>query len=114
MQYQAAFAQRLRGAGEDFRPGDSTTVTFGARYEVEPGFVPQLQVNVNRKAADQGALADSPDSAGTVVYLSAGATWTAVRNLQLFAFAQLPVQSHLAGIQLAPRWTASTGISVGF
>ena len=114
VQFQAAFANRLNQAGEDFRPGNTATVTAGARYEVAPGFVPQVQVNLYHKGRDQGALADNPDSAGTVAYVSPGATVTLVGNLQAFGFAQLPVYSHLVGIQLAPRWTASMGLSVGF
>ena len=114
VQYQAAFAHRLHQPGQDFRPGNTATVTLGARYEANPDLVPQLQVNVYHKGADQGALADNPDSAGTVAYLSPGATVTVVRHLQAFGFAQLPVYSHLIGIQLAPRWTASAGLSYAF
>ncbi len=114
VQYQAAFANRLHQSGQDFRPGNTATVSFGARYEANPDVVPQLQVNLYHKGADQGALADNPDSEGTVAYLSPGVTVTVVRNLQAFGFAQLPVYSHLVGIQLAPRWTASAGLSYAF
>ena len=113
-QFQAAVANRLHQEGEDFRPGNTATVSFGARYEANPEFVPQLQVNVYHKGADQGALADNPDSAGTVAYLSPGATLNLVHNLQAFGFVQLPVYSNLVGIQLAPRWTASAGLSYAF
>ena len=114
VQYQAAVAQRLHQAGADFRPGNTTFVSFGARYEADPALIPQLQVNISHKGADQGALADNPDSAGTVVYLSPGATWSPSARTQLFAFVQLPIHSNLVGYQLAPRWTASAGVSVGF
>jgi hypothetical protein len=113
-QFQAAVSQRLHQAGADFRPGNTTFLSFGARYEADPALIPQVQVNVSHKGADRGALADNPDSAGTVVYLSPGATWSPQPRVQLFAFAQIPVHSNLVGIQLAPRWTASGGISVGF
>ena len=113
-QYQAAFAQRLHGAGEDFRVGNTTFLSFGARYEANPAVVPQLQVNISHKSADQGALADNPDSAGTVVYLSPGVTGTLGAHVQAFAFVQLPVASHLVGYQLAPRWTGSAGVSYAF
>ena len=113
-QFQAAVAHRLHQAGADFRPGNTTTVSFGARYEANPTFVPQLQMNIFRKGRDQGALADNPDSAGTVAYLSPGMTVTVAQNLQAFGFVQLPVYSHLIGYQLAPRWTASAGISYAF
>jgi hypothetical protein len=113
-QYQAAFAQRLRGAGQDFRVGNTTFVSFGARYQASPTLVPQLQVNIAHKGADQGALADNPDSAGTIVYLSPGVTGTFSEHIQAFAFVQLPVASHLVGYQLAPRWTGSAGVSYAF
>lgn len=113
-QYQAAFANRLHGAGQDFRVGNTTFVSFGARYEADPSVVPQLQVNIAHKSADQGALADNPDSAGTIVYLSPGLTGTLSDHVQAFAFVQLPVASHLAGYQLAPRWTGSAGVSYAF
>jgi len=113
-QFQAAVAHRLDQPGQDFRPGNTTTVSFGIRYQAHPGFVPQLQVNIFRKGRDQGALADNPDSAGTVAYLSPGMTVSIMDNLQAFAFVQLPVYSHLTGYQLAPRWTASAGLSYAF
>ncbi len=113
-QYQAAFAHRLHGAGQDFRVGNTTFVSFGARYEADPALMPQLQVNISHKGADQGALADNPDSAGTVVYVSPGVTGTLSDHVQAFGFVQLPVASHLVGFQLAPRWTGSAGVSYSF
>ena len=113
-QTQAAFAHRLHGAGQDFRVGNTTFVSIGARYEANPGVVPQLQVNISHKGADQGALADNPDSAGTIVYLSPGLTGVLSDHVQGFAFVQLPVASHLVGYQLAPRWTGSAGLSYSF
>ena len=113
-QYQAAIANRLHRAGEDFRVGNTTFVSFGARWQAAPTLVPQLQVNIAHKGADQGALADNPDSAGTIVYLSPGLTGTLSDHVQAFAFVQLPVASHLVGYQLAPRWTGSAGVSYSF
>jgi hypothetical protein len=113
-QYQAAIANRLHRAGEDFRVGNTTFVSFGARWQATPALVPQLQVNISHKSADQGALADNPDSAGTMVYLSPGLTGTLSDHVQAYAFVQLPVASHLVGYQLAPRWTGSAGVSYSF
>jgi len=113
-QFQAAIAERLHGAGQDFRVGNTTFVSVGARWQATPTVVPQLQVNVSHKGADQGALADNPDSEGTVVYVSPGVTATLGDHWQGFGFVQLPVASHLVGYQLAPRWTASAGISYAF
>ena len=113
-QFQSAVKQDLNQPGADYRPGNFATVSFGLRYEANPDVVPQVQVNVTRKSHDQGALADVPDSAGTVAYLSPGVTVAVARNTQLYGFVQLPVYSHLDGYQLFPRWTATAGLSYAF
>jgi hypothetical protein len=113
-QFQAAVAERQNEPGNDFRPGNTVTVSVGLRYEATPRWVPQLQLNINHKAPDDGALADLPDTAGTVVYLSPGLTIPAWRNMHLFGFVQLPVYSKLNGYQVFPRWTASLGASYAF
>ena len=43
-------------------------MSVGLRYEANPRWIPQLQLNLSRKSADQGALADTTDTAGTVAY----------------------------------------------
>jgi len=73
-----------------------------------------LQLNLSRKNHDQGALADTPDTAGTVAYLSPGLTISVLKNTQLYGFVQLPVYSKLEGYQVFPRWTASVGASYAF
>ncbi|HXE20724.1 MAG TPA: transporter [Rhodoferax sp.] len=113
-QFQAAVMQRLDQAGADYRPGNLATVSFGVRYEANPDIVPQLQMNITHKSADQGALADTADTAGTVAYLSPGVTVAVANNTHLYAFVQLPVYSKLAGYQLFPRWGASVGVTHAF
>ena len=110
-QFQAAVAHKQDQPGNDFRPGNSATVSVGLRYASNPNWIPQLQLNVLRKSADQGALADRPDTAGTVAYLSPGLTLRISRQLHAYGFLQLPVHSNLDGYQLFPRWTASVGLS---
>jgi hypothetical protein len=113
-QYQAAVRHHLDEPGNDYRPGNSTTLSFGLRYEGSPQWVPQLQVNVLHKSPDQGALADVQNTAGTVLYLSPGLTARVLAQLHVFAFVQLPVYSNLYGTQLFPRFTASVGASYAF
>lgn len=86
---------------------------MGARYATNPGFEPQLQVNVYRKAADQGVPADTPATSAAVVNLLLGVTFSAVNNLQGSGFAQGPVYSHLAGYQRAQPWTDAAGVICG-
>jgi hypothetical protein len=113
-QYQAAVKHRQDEPGNDFRPGNATSVSLGLRYESNPKWVPQLQLNLLHKSPDQGALADVQSTAGNVVYLSPGLTAQVVPQVYLYAFAQLPVYSNLFGYQLLPRWTASMGLSHAF
>jgi hypothetical protein len=113
-QFQAAVMHKLNQAGQDYRPGNLATVSFGVRYEKNPDVVPQLQMNVSRKSADQGALADTADTAGTVAYLSPGVSLSLMKNMQVYGFVQLPVYSKLEGYQLFPRWTATAGLSYTF
>jgi len=111
-QFQAAIAQRLDAAGADYRPGNQTSLSVGLRYEAHANWVPQLQLNWLRKTADQGALADAPNSAGTVAYLSPGISASLSRTVQAYAFVQLPVYRHLDGYQLFPGWTGTLGLSL--
>jgi hypothetical protein len=113
-QFQSAVRHHMDQPGNDYLPGNSTTVSFGVRYEHDPRRVPQLQLNLLHKARDQGALADVGSTAGNIAYLSPGITLQALAKLQLFAFAQLPVYKNLYGYQLFPRWTGSVGVSYAF
>jgi hypothetical protein len=112
--YQAAVAEKLNQPGNDYRPGNVVTVSFGFRYQANPTWVPQLQLNLSRKMADQGALADTTDTAGTVAYISPGLSINVTHSVQLYGFVQIPVYSNLDGYQLFPHWTASVGASYSF
>lgn len=113
-QFQTAVAHKLDTSGADYRPGDLATASFGLRYLADPVWVPQLQVNLSHKNRDEGALADTANTAGTVVYLSPGITVTVAKDWQTYGFVQLPLYSKLDGYQLFPRWTATVGLSHGF
>lgn len=110
-QFQSAVKHHLDQPGNDFRPGNATTVSFGLRYVTNPRLMPQLQVNLLRKSRDQGALADIQSTAGTVAYVSPGLSVKVISKLQAYGFVQVPVYSNLYGYQLFPRYTASVGLS---
>ncbi len=114
VQFQAAVMHELDQPGQDYRPGNQETVSIGLRYEANPDITPQFQVNLNHRSQDQGALADTPDSVGTVAYLSPGISLSVVKNLQLFGFIQLPIYKNLDGYQLFPHLTVSSGIAYSF
>ncbi|WP_420819631.1 transporter [Pandoraea terrae] len=113
-QFQTAVSERLNQPGADFRPGNVANVSLGLRYEANPKVVPQLQINLYRKSHDQGALADTGNTAGTVVYLSPGITVSVWKNTQVYAFVQRAMYSKLDGYQLFPRWTGNVGVSYAF
>jgi hypothetical protein len=110
-QFQSAVAHKQNQTGNDFRPGNSATFSVGLRYEANPKWMPQLQLNISHKSPDQGALADTTDTVGTVAYISPGLTVQVVHKLYAYSVIQVPVYSNLDGYQLFPRWTATAGIS---
>jgi hypothetical protein len=114
VQFQSAIIHKLDQPGNDYRPGNAVTVSFGLRYEASVDWIPQLQVNLYHKSADQGALADTTDTAGTVAYLSPGITVMLAQKLHAYAVLQVPVYSNLSGYQLFPHWTATMGVSYAF
>jgi hypothetical protein len=113
-QFESAVKHKLDQPGSDYRPGNSTTLSVGLRYEGSPRWVPQVQLNVLRKGADQGALADTADTAGTVAYLSPGMTAQVMRHVHVYGFVQVPVYSNLSGYQLFPKMSVSVGGSYAF
>ena len=114
VQFQSAVAHKMNQPGNDFRPGNSAMLSVGLRYEDNPRLIPQVQLNLSRKSADQGALADTTDTAGTVAYLSPGLTAQIIRRLYTYSVLQFPVYSNLSGYQLFPHWTATVGLSYAF
>ena len=113
-QFQSAVTSKQDHPGNDFRPGNTTTLSFGVRYEKSMSWVPQLQMNLLHKSVDQGALADITDTAGYVVYVSPGVAGKVWRTLAVYGFAQVPVYSDLVGYQLFPKYTFSVGASYAF
>ena len=111
-QFQAAVSEHMNAPGADFRPGNLSSASVGLRYEKHANWVPQVQINWFHKSADQGALADVPDTEGTVAYLSPGISGSLSNNVQLYAFVQVPIYSRVQGYQLFPGWTGTVGISM--
>ncbi len=113
-QFQSAVAHKQNEPGNDFRPGNSVTFGVGLRYEADPKWIPQVQLNVYHKSPDQGALADTADTVGTVAYISPGLTVQVTNKLHAYGVVQVPVYSNLDGYQLFPHYTATAGMSYAF
>lgn len=113
-QFQSAVAHKQNQPGNDFRPGNSATFSIGLRYEANPNWIPQVQLNLLYRSPDQGALADTADTVGTVAYISPGITAQVTRKLHAYGVLQVPVYSNLDGYQLFPHYTATAGLSYAF
>lgn len=98
----------------DYRPGNQLTISGGLRYMAFDDWVPQVQLNISHRNRDTGVNADVDNTAGTFAYLSPGLSYATSRATQVYALVQLPVYQNLDGWQIAPRWTASVGISHRF
>ena len=98
----------------DYRPGNQVNVSAGLRYMALTNWVPQLQLNIAHRNQDTGVNADTENSAGSFVYLSPGISFLASPHTQVYGLVQLPVYHKLDGWQLAPRWTATIGVSHRF
>src|SRR5271163_2401118 len=96
-QFQSAVAHKQNQPGNDFRPGNSATFGVGLRYEANPKWIPQVQLNLYHKSPDQGALADTTDTVGTVAYLSPGLTAEVTDKLHAYGVVQVPIYSNLDG-----------------
>ena len=114
IQFQSAVVHKQNQPGNDFRPGNSVTFSVGLRYEANPQWIPQVQLNLLHKSRDQGALADTAETIGTVTYLSPGLTVQVLQKLHAYGVFQIPVYSNLDGYQLFPHWTATVGLSYAF
>lgn len=96
---------------EGYRPGDAVTLSAGLHYEHWRGITPQLQLNFRAAARDRGPESDRPNSGGEQFYLAPGATVALGRRMSAFGYVQLPLYQRVNGNQLAPRYTASLGLT---
>ena len=113
-QFQSAVAHKQNQPGNDFIPGNLVTFSVGLRYEANPKWIPQVQLNLLHRNPDRGALADTADTVGTVAYISPGLTVQVTRKLHAYSVIQVPVYSNLDGYQLFPHYTATAGLSYAF
>jgi hypothetical protein len=106
---QATFEQPL-AARADFLPSTSLNLSGGVRWLNSSRFTPQLQLNVKTESREHGAEADTPNSGGTIAYLSPGMTAELTTHASAFVFVQLPVYQRVNGLQLEPKWLLSLGV----
>ena len=95
---------------EIYRPGSALSANLGMRYLGISSFFPQFQLNFRAADRDSGAIADTGDTGGTLLYASPGIDVPINFHLSLYGFVQVPVYQNLNGVQLAPRYTTSVGV----
>ncbi|MFI5355720.1 MAG: hypothetical protein ACHQ4G_00145 [Opitutales bacterium] len=109
--FAQVLADQPLAARAGFIPGSSVTVSDGLRWLNSSSFTPEMQLNVNWQGREHGPEADTPNSGGTLAYLSPGITADLSRTVSAFAFVQLPVYQRVNGLQLEPHWLLSTGLN---
>lgn len=109
--YAQALAQVAVQIHEEFRPGNVYTANAGLRYMSLNHVTPQLQLNALERRADGGSNADAVNSGGRSLYASPGVSVILGKNLSVYSFIQAPLYQQVNGLQLAPRWNASLGMS---
>ena len=97
-------------ARDGFLPSDSATLSSGVRWLNSSRFTPQLQLNIKAEGREHGDQADTPNSGGTIAYLSPGVTAELAPHVNSYVFVQLPVYQHVNGLQLEPKWVLSLGV----
>jgi hypothetical protein len=112
--FAQAIVQQPQNSREGFKPGTGFNVNFGVRYVAFGNVVPQVQVNVRTEGREAGENADLENSGATLSYLSPGVSFTLGKNLQGYAFVQLPFYQRVNGLQIEPRYTASAGVHYAF
>lgn len=98
----------------DYKPGYQTSLDVGINYAFTQNLSGLLQLNLQHKGHDSGALAESADSGGTNAFLTPGLSYRVTKDLQVYGFLQKPIYQNVNGTQLTADWSASAGISKQF
>jgi len=99
---------------DGYKPGRQVHVDGGIRYAATRDVGLMLQLNYHARGRDSGANAEPEDSGQRQVFVSPGISWNASRDVQLYAFLQLPVYQAVNGVQLTADKSALAGLSWRF
>ncbi len=99
---------------DEYKPGAQAYVDVGARYAVNPKVAVMVQANAVWKDQDKGANAEPEDSGQHGIFVSPGVSWNVSRDVQAYAFVQVPVYQWVRGVQLTADWSAMAGVSLRF
>lgn len=112
--FARANAQLPGGSKDGFRPGRQYQLDAGVRYALGSSVGLMLQANALHRGRDEGPNAEPDDSGQRMVFVSPGVSWNATRDVQLYAFVQLPAYQWVRGVQLTADWSALAGVSLRF
>jgi hypothetical protein len=99
---------------DDYKPGAQLYADAGARYAVNSNIGVMIQANAVWKGQDKGANAEPEDSGQHALLVSPGISWNVSRDVQAYAFVQVPVYQWVRGVQLTADWSALAGVSLRF
>lgn len=105
-QYQHALNTR-----DNYQPGAQLGLDLGVRKTLFGALGGLLQLNYVYKGADKGSEAEPDSSGGRFVYASPGLSYALAGTKQLYAFYQVPVYRHVAGVQLTAERALVVGLS---
>jgi hypothetical protein len=99
---------------DGFKPGNKLAIDLGYRYEATRDIGLTLQLNYLAKGRDSGVNAEPDDSGQRIVTLSPGINWAVTRDVQLYAFVQVPVYQAVNGVQLTADYAIAAGVGWRF
>jgi hypothetical protein len=102
-------AQKALREHDGFRPGGQLGVDVGYRKEIF-----MLQLNYLHRWRDRGAEAEPANSGGDFLYVSPGLGHAVTKDVQAYAFLQLPLYQYVNGVQLTADWAVVAGVSARF
>jgi hypothetical protein len=106
--------QQPLGSHENFKPGTRVSFDLGYRYQATDNLALMLQLNALYKKRDSGSEAEPDDSGGKFLFVSPGLSFGVSKNVQLYAFVQLPIYQYVNGVQLTADWAGVIGFSARF
>ena len=112
--FAQALAQLPLSTKDDYKPGRRLSVDTGLRYESSERLALLLQANLLFKGRDSGEQAEPEDSGGRSLWLSPGGSFAVTKNIQAYAFVQLPLYQFVNGVQLVAERSFVLGVSTRF
>lgn len=106
--------QQPLDSNDHYKPGTRVSLDVGYRYAASEQVSLMLQLNALYRGRDRGLEAEPASSGGRFLYISPGVSMAVSRNVQIYAFAQLPLYQYVNGVQLTADWAAVVGIGTRF